>query len=345
VAATVGSAEHFACLDDDKVPASDDQVNEFQGTLSPMLTVWRKIHLEFECMLNPGFAENTWTGTWGNLSPDPQAPDTYSWIDYSIADDPATADNHWEFGGAKLESGGQSTYVLVYASTSSGEVRRIKVKSALLGGMTSGTITLGDDDFFFGDTYVGVAPAAFILEDAGAAVEMEMTAGALLYASRIYGAAYVAFQTHPQYTDSHDFEVNASYPYLYWCIEKYSDEVQDMHRSDAFWAVSVALLFQASSGDDGDPNGEQPWLKGVSHPYADNDSTVVFVGACHEQQKDAPGSYDAELGLTVAHEIGHLYIRYLHSSRPQNLMVEEPDISFPDLDPEDVGTLRGLPSE
>jgi hypothetical protein len=318
IAATL-DRRHFARLTNDNVPACDDQVNEFQGSLSPMLTIWRQLHYEFDIMDTPTFAQNASTGTWSISESGP----AITWISCSIANDPADGGNYWMMGGAALTAGGATANVIILESDTSGRIKVNTDDLAPLGTATSGTIVIGDDDFNVDEATS--PPAAFVAGTRGCAFPMATPdASARSYLDRVWSHAYVQTVWHDDLTGSYPFVRNVANAHGglgggMTAISDYST-LQSLTRADAFWAAGVAILFQPNAASDVDPSSEAA-ICGLSiNTILDDDSALVFWEATRDGMPTANG---VRFGTIIAHETGHLW-GLAHSSDPATLMYAQP---------------------
>lgn len=252
---------------------------------------------------------------------------------------------YWQKGGTKIEATGYPTIQTMIVGSEKNFIseNRIKIFASVLGDRTEGTITLGDDDFFNDENIdAPAAPAAFVQGTNGTATPIA-TPGtqAQERMSEIYAHGYVEFQVHPEHVDSYPFDLNThhgSVGGMWMAVEDYDDK-QDMTRSASFWATCVSILFQPNIGHDWDPDGESiiGAIIGGSTPSVNNDVVLIWNESVHEIATAQMQNFQQWLGMYVAHEIGHLYIRTLHSS---GLMATEPELVDSNITAGDLDLLR-----
>jgi hypothetical protein len=280
----------------------------FNGSLSPLLTVWRKLHIEFDSMGAP--AANEVSGRiFSVVKGSPAANQSTIWF-WSQTQHQAS-----QFEKGRIEISGSGNYPVA----SSGFVRNGgifgKLEYVILGAvpatsevlLKNAPFTLTDDD----DQLLAQAglppslpktvsvptvlntvqslfePAGIFLEDAGAA-------GLNLRPSLPFSLNEPAFFPNNPYGSS------------------MFNNAADINDSSIFWAHLVSFGYQPATSEDGDPDGESPLYGGTPEPLGiSRGYSVVFVESVREKWSiSAPTNqlydyYWVFLCGTVAHELAH----------------------------------------
>jgi hypothetical protein len=139
-------------------PANDQQENQpqfFPGHLSPLLTIWRKIHYQSAAMQRPTFAENTWSGNWSNPHTwtDGQGQQIQNWVVFDVGDQPQWDTNQLASGLIRIQAPGLNlpTYHVITNNHTGPNSDSITVSiqggMANLGGIASGTFVVPTTTF------------------------------------------------------------------------------------------------------------------------------------------------------------------------------------------------------
>lgn len=268
----------------------NNQIDGFIGKTTNMLTVWRKLNLEFDLMKTPTRAQNTWEGNWD----DPIVESQTVWIDYYIYEDPAEdwtiMQDYWKGGGAFLfnNEGGNNVYAGVIGSEKNIiSENRIKIAKNILNKRTSGLILLGDDDFRSSNDspFHKIVPNAFrqsIRTNQGTSIQIQRPdIAAVTLIEEAYNEAFIHSHVHEKHTDYYEFDCWTESAYAlgpinttYLTVEDYDDK-QDMARSPDFWACTIVVLFQPHGECDNDPSDEG-LISGITAPFLNGDTAILF---------------------------------------------------------------------
>ncbi|MDX9975995.1 MAG: hypothetical protein RBU21_23655, partial [FCB group bacterium] len=133
-------------------PATQDQVELFIGNISPLLTVWRQLHVETDAMARPTFAQNTISTFWNEPRWEDAPDDDEFWLDI------LHQDGHDDFhnGYIRIQCGGFDDIVariIDYRNNWGDEEVRVQAISEetwgqrpLEGNGAAGSCVISDDD-------------------------------------------------------------------------------------------------------------------------------------------------------------------------------------------------------
>lgn len=318
-----------------QVPASNDEVQLFIGDLSPLLTAWRKLHVETDTMVRPTFAQNTWTMDWN----EPREGGVTTQVEFDV-DDPfsesptfgrfQTQTGQFEQGFVELRDGAGNSLavarVLQYASSEAGDDSVVinlpdcgggLSGLACLGGAEFGNATFSDDDLGDAALFGAGIWGCDDLYAAGGTALLPPDLSALAYR---YSPAYIEplHETDvsgvgglASFLRNVDFGLTANYGKVLW--NQALPPLRNLPISTPqYWTVMVVSAWQAEQGEDKDPNNEPPTGGICTHPNGSTSAHVAlgssYTGMCAVfkavKQLGAAES-DIPEGFTVAHEIGH----------------------------------------
>ncbi len=285
-------------------PGTQDQVALFPGRLSPVLTVWRKLHVETDSMARPTFPENTITTQWN----EPHFPSGALVLDVDDQGNNEDFTNGW----IRIQAAGFPdivTRIITFRQSALDDEIDTSVTQAAWGARPEGGGCLFSDDdistqgnFTAGalgsDIGVGQPPSGYL--------PLPNTSSL----TTPYAPAYILPVVEGQYTTT------TGIPFIKNTNPE--DKTQwDPARllrglpvpTSEYWTAYVFSAFQAEAAQDAD--SEQTNTKGVStHP---DGSTAAFwtwgsayTGMCTVFQEVLDDAYGVVAEQrTVAHEIAH----------------------------------------
>jgi len=285
---------------------------------SPMLTVWRKLHVETDSMVRPTFVQNTWLKSWGNPTPPLTEPyvglPSPPWYEIQVAD-PVGGSKTGQFNGGfiELNSTLRSRVFEYYSSAGDDEV--IVQFANGLGGTTGGVCVFGDDDLADEPTF---AAGVYGCDD-GYATGSVLNSPDLSVVQLRYYPAYID-PVHEEdvsgtgglssFQQNVEFGLFGGYGRSLW-DQANSPVVRQLPvPTSDYWTVLAFSSWQAETGTDGDPDTEE-LTNGIStHGTSGTTSAIGALGAnysgmCTIFKALMIGESDIPERYTVAHEIGH----------------------------------------
>ena len=285
---TEGAAEHLNLLQVQNEPlpyyvaADNKPVSDFVGSVSSLLTVWRKLHLEFDSMTAPpasGPEALHESVTVFSVSPNyPVAG--HSGMGLTVN---KVVDGLNLYEGGKLEIPGVASYRIL-KSTARAHINGQKSSIGIEIDTVAPTNLVGlaaklfdDDDRFLNDGRIW--PSNLRLQSPP--LPAHDRSGEFIGAMQSsYAAAYIrlvdanAMGWNPVNMRTVPFKRHAD---LGFTGSPFDGNLQ-LRGTDrtGFWAYSVVLAYQDDSGEDGDPDVEEPNL-GIN---ADDDPTTTEDGYC-----------------------------------------------------------------
>ena len=239
-------------------------VKGFAGGLSPMLTVWRKLHLEFDSMEAPpanGPEANFVSGKiFGIFQNSPVAGRTRVKIAHATQANPN--DNRFERG--KLEIPGVGTYPVSRSLTVVGQIQYVTFLDVpgIVPVVANGTAVrlYDDDDQFLADdsvyrSRVGLASPQLPVDARGA----EFCGGMQGLFSRAYLQLVDANALGWNTQRTIAFKRNADVGRLNSPFDVGNLQLKGTDRPE-FWAYSIVLGHEGSETEDGEPDNEEPLL-------------------------------------------------------------------------------------
>jgi len=327
-------------------PNGDDEGYKVPVVWSKMLTVWRKLHVETDTMVRPTFAQNTFTMNWG----EPVTGNPSSVVLFEVADPPEavlkTVDDQFNGGYVELQDPAGNTILTskiqqYWTDEDDGdedgnELDQVRINLpdcgngqsglACLGGVTSGTAILSDDDLSVQATFNA---KTWGCNDSFSGPIASLAPPDLTMMANRYNLAYIE--------PVHDLQTSAVQG-LVTLIRNW-DEGQDQGKAlwdqvlparnlpvstADFWTVMVVSAWQAEEPEDGDPDAEDQVgigiTKGVdTHPtnwlgYTSTTSDIEgapgadYTGMCAVFKAVFGESYYLDFErFTVVHEVGHTF--------------------------------------
>ncbi|MCI0746639.1 MAG: hypothetical protein L0Y58_14660 [Verrucomicrobia subdivision 3 bacterium] len=299
-------------------------ITSFVGGISPMLTIWRKLHLEFDSMLAPpstGPETIYISGTVVSIRTNfPAAGRSHVKVRHAIGSGP---DNIYERG--KLEITGGGTYAITNSHTSiiGSEFITLLEIGGVPPAVQAGTaVKLYDDDDRF-LTSDPLYPSDLNLQSPPLPLNSRSAEFVQTNQAR-FAPAYIqlvdanALGWNTQSTIS--FKRHADAALVGGAFDAGNQQLKGTDRPE-FWAYTVVFGYQSSSLDDGDPDTESS-LDGITikKGIAPNGYSVIYVEAIRDQvfgpvpnasftvPLSVAGlrrSYHGEIYTTIVHELGH----------------------------------------
>ena len=305
---------------------------------SEMLTVWRKLHVETDSMVRPTFVQNTFTMPWNEPAQGPAPTQVVFDVDDPCTEDPVlggfqTQNDQFTNGYVELQGGAGNPivaarivdYTTVELPHGVDDVVTINVPDcgggqsglACLGGVTSGTAVLSDDDLSVEATFTAKAWGCDDVYAAGGMALLPPDLSALetrykpAYIEPVHEAAVSGAGGIVTALRNIDFEDN--YGRVLW------DQLLPIRglpvSTASYWTVMIASSWQAEQDKDYDPNTEIGGGSGITlgiNTHADGSTHALFgsgntyTGLCtiFKGLFTEAGMADREQ-FTVAHEIGH----------------------------------------
>ncbi len=299
-------------------PGTQDQVALFPGRLSPLLTVWRKLHVETDSMVRPSFTQNTWTTTWS----EPTAPVTEPYAGlpsppwYEIkASDPSGGSANAQFNNGFMELNGTLlSRVFDYFSTAGDDEVIVQLPGGI-GGLTAGASILSDDDLSveatFGAKVWGCdnayASGSTLLPPDVSALSLRYHPA---YIEPVHEGAVSATGGVATFLQNVGFGAWGDYGRALWDQANAPGIRQLPISTSQYWTVMAVSAWQPETGEDGDPDTEG-LTNGVS-THGDDGSTHAiwwlgdsYTGLCAVLKACTAGESDVLESYTVAHEIAH----------------------------------------
>jgi len=341
-------------LNDNNVPPSNtqnpptqDQVQLFIGNLSPLLTVWRTLHVEIDSM--GAVAANSIAGTIlgvTDLDPFPQTK-------FQIPDLPGDFEetNHFNPGQITIEGfAGNFTTVGTEVRVGSDFVIIQNQAGTDFAGAVGANFTLFDDDVGLPGFPPAVAlprlPDATLMHD-------------------VYGRAYISIDllaVPPQSQTNIPFDRNLTLDALGNPSEAITvlDDSKNVASSQQYWVAHVVSVFQGTLARDADPDSEEGThpdgllygltdVQGWPFPWAWGGS-VIFLETIRDKGAAPQNVIDLER-FTVAHEVGHQF-ELEHEDGAEDppgsgtfMMLPAPNDVFPDnleFSPTSLGKIRSI---
>ena len=280
---------------------SETQPNDFEGVVSPMLTVWRKLHIEVDRM-------QKWQGV--KPAPDRTTATASSWASNGTWSSTLTltsalprGDNF--YGGGFIRSG--ATQFDIATNTTS--------TITILHSVGAGPPTQSQIDSFVGHQF-----EVYDDDDRGSGNTMLelLPQGDVINADvkKAYAAAYIEIEEVPHSAEFNarptiPFELNSSLVWP-WTSLKSSQDLSGADRQE-YWYTLLVMAYQYTESLDGDPSTESLELgRTVNHSLIYTNLSSVYVEAVREDALSvAPTGADISalvqrrISRVVAHELGH----------------------------------------
>jgi hypothetical protein len=252
------------------VPSGTNQIPDFVGALSPMLTVWRKLHLEFDSMTAPpttGLDANFASGSVTKIIPNTPAAgrSIVGLLHVNFHGEPGKD----LFAGGKLEIVGVGTYKVTNSATAvisqQAAVTLVDVDSVLAGVTNGSPARLYDDDdrylqySSFYESLINlplpVLPADARSTECVQAMQYRFTPAYITLVDVNSFAGWNTQRTVP-FQRNADSQIRIGDLYLS-AFDAGNLQLKGTDRP-GFWAHSVAFGYQAGPSDDGEPEVEFP---------------------------------------------------------------------------------------
>lgn len=303
------------------LPAGDKQVAKFPGFISPMLTVWRKLHLEvdsMEAVATNGAEANSEAGTVSGYTGDYPATGQAR---ISTQSDLRGFGYNNAYENGRMEISGYGSFQIL-SNEFHLDINNVPFYYFYLvgtpgAGVVSQTFTLYDDDDRFLST-VGL-PSALPKDEESTNIVQDIR--------KVFFPAYidVTNANAEGFNPNKRIAFKRNAPAIGFGFTSIFDDAKDLSDSSTFWAHTLVLGYQPSSSEDGDPDAEsggEPLrgatpknLFGTSQGYS-----VIFTEAVRDRLfKTIPLSsftnadgypilrsiYTNEMLGIIVHEIGH----------------------------------------
>ena len=283
-------------------------------TWSKMLTVWRKLHLELAAMQRPTFLQNTWSGNWTAAA---AFPGTSNWIIFDIKDLPVN-NNQLENGWIQIQGTGlaglPSFRVLESLDGFGNDTITASMPGgiATLGGVTSGTFIVSDDDLsdqvlFDAGVAAPGAPGSFGADvtrfgiPLGPSLPFPDTQGV----DTLYAPAYVLPVVDGLNTGVVPFVQNLPDVFTNGYFDSFGSirSPGNPISTPSFWTALLGTGFQSDMDEDADPEnlltkGASPHANGSTDAGPRTGIAVVFL----ETIDDGGGVTEFRI---IAHELAH----------------------------------------
>lgn len=261
------------------VTADTNQIAEFVGALSPMLTVWRKLHLEFDSMAAPptsGTEANYETVVVFQVIPNrPVIGHSQVTLIWTNGFEEYKAYQH-----GKLDVSGINSYRVLDSRSSrvpgGRTITTVQIDTLVPANAigVSGKLYDDDDRYLANDalypSLVGLQSPQLPSDSRSGEFVLNMIPS--------LSAAYIV----PVDANSLGWNTTQTVPFkrnsdMIGSSSPFHQNLQ-LRGTDraAFWSYSVVLAYQDDESEDGDPNGEEPNL-GIN---ADDDVTTTLDGFC-----------------------------------------------------------------
>jgi hypothetical protein len=303
------------------VAAGTNALSGFAGALSPMLTTWRKLHLEFDTMGTPpssGPEVISFSGSVDTVIPNkPMQGHSIVRMRHTIG--AGTVDR---FEDGKLEISGYGPYVISNSHTAimSGQFVTAVEINGVPGMVPSGVAaTLYDDDNHYLSNDA-LFPSLLTLQSPPLPATNHTAACLATNAAR-FAIAYITLLN----ANTQGFSTETIIPFKRQAgmgpFDVGNQELKGKDRPE-FWTFTVVFGFEGDAAEDYDPNEEsgtlgltQKSFGGLVHSFS-----VIYLEVCREEafRGVSPSSfmitgstnflrdqYIQEIYATVAHEMGH----------------------------------------
>ena len=278
-----------------QVPASDEQVPLFPGHISPLLTTWRKLHVEIDSMQAepatvsgriPDWASRGIDGIMNNVPPGQTT--------IALDDDLPSSEAHHYEGGTISAAG---LVLTIFDNSSSSVIIDRTLTQNEIDQLLNATGIVRDDDPIPAQLPFYPSLGGFVL--------------------RAYASAYIApIEATPAENTSNlvSFDLNLNDTEVQLGVGW--DNEQNIFSEPAFWTALLVIAFQSSGNQDQDSdiqmgiNGSVPSIPnpnpdlfiqvGITVEDGDN-ASVVFL----ETIRDIGAIAQKDLDHTIAHEMGH----------------------------------------
>jgi len=298
VAAVVLDQSLLSVLNNNNVPASDAQVPGFHGKLSPLLTVWRILHLDLDSM-GPAIG-NFVTGTVEDIQHFPN--NNPPWTKVTLSDFPSNfeEEDHFEQkvtgipkGKLALFKQGLPTkedWVLKDEMHWGDDILYIPMDTSITTSYVGGDYFLKDDDWWA------------LPDDKGWPLDLPHTLSTRIL-QREMKKAYVDVQIYDTQQNS-PFQVNVD---DYATGAEINLSTEGWNGSSQWWVAHLTAAFQGPASLDADE--EHAFCKGMSEVRNDGDGRggFVFLEVIREWVSWHANTFEQEEAETVAHEVGHQF--------------------------------------
>jgi len=306
---TTQGAPTLDMLNDDNVPPSNtqnpptqDQVQLFIGTISPLLTVWRRVYVELDSM-GPPNATNTQTGVvQAQPTLDPNPANNNATIDIEDLDDDWEQTDQHRVGRIDIAGFGSFTTVNTIKSAFDDQVVIINAPPTIVNA-NGAEYTLWDDDagstpgfVMIGANYPPVTLP--VLPDTG-------------FMAEAYAPAYIfpvpdASGFNPQLPTDFVHQMPSDVP----TVSATADANKNLTSAPTFWAVHVTSGFQGPALKDFDPVTEAELVFGVTAAADDVPTaggSVIHLETIRDFRSGDQGAQTELEQFTVVHEVGHQF--------------------------------------
>ncbi len=287
------------------VPAQDGQETQmatFIGHISPLLTIWRILHIELDSMNQVSWTANSQQGTI-QAQPEFNPATQRAWITIEDLDSEFEAVDQHRTG--RIDIAGYGAFLTLRTEVQNGN-DRVEIQNAPAGIVNAEgqQYTLWDDDK--GSQY----EPDFIMEpDYPPVVLPHLLDDDLM--NRVYAPAYVDVEfagfEHFDYDTPFDHQVHN----VAEC-KQLANTNRDLNSSPTFWVVHLTAAYQGWIPKDGDPDTEKTDLGlqfGLTVETSGHSSgSLVYLETIRDQY--APGYQNIVYleQFTVAHESGHQFL-------------------------------------
>jgi hypothetical protein len=324
--AYLDSLQVTVASDDFYVSADTNAVPDFVGGISPMLTIWRKLHLEFDTMIAPptsGAEANYVTAAVNWFRPN------YPTTGRSLIGvrHPQVSSGKGLFENGKIEITGVGTFAVTGSSTFSDVNNRAFTALALTnspsGVQTNQTVKLYDDD----DQYLtNEVVFQSILDLPSPPLPALHHLTPFINTNQVkFGEAYIMLvnanalgwntQTNIAFARHADIGTTTS------LLDVGNQQLKGTDKPE-FWAFTVVFAYQGLDKEDGEDDSEAPLAGATREPLGGllHSFSAVYLEAIRERQfallpaayfttTNNKGvlrsAYFEDLYVTMAHEIGH----------------------------------------
>jgi hypothetical protein len=299
----------------------------FIGGISPMLTVWRKLHLEIDSMTAPLATGSETLFATGKVVGIKTNYPVAGRSQLSIRHQLIWADGLRQFEQGKVEITGIGTYRITDSATLSlvfnDWLTRLDIEGVPGGSVVGAGAKFYDDD----DRYLTndvLYPSILNLQSPPLPVN-QRSAEIVAAIQPKYAPAYISIfdinQTNWNTVQTVPFKRHAEAERFGGPFNTGNQQLKEKD-SPQFWAYTVVFGYQELPGEDGDPNGES-LVQGdtVKHTFLQSPYSAVFMEAIRERQEwdNTPASnftntsgaitlrqdYNATWWRVTAHEIAH----------------------------------------